>query len=163
MSFTNVKMRTPDGAEYGPVAWEELRQWQQQGRMPPGSIIIDADTGEERQPTSFPELSIPRPPMIVPPPPMQQLYYNSQPQQPNHIIPTRNPNALWAYYLGIFSFCCCGPILGIPAIILGIKGLKTAENIGEGKTHSIIGIVIGSITSLVFTVVLILILANSHF
>ncbi|MEI7832579.1 MAG: hypothetical protein WCJ56_05220 [bacterium] len=143
MSFTNVKMRTPDGAEYGPVTWDELQQWHQQGRVPPGTLLIDADTGEEKLIGDFSQLSVPAP--MIPPPPQ---YYTQQQRQPNHLIPTQNPQALWAYYLSIGSFICCGPLLGIPAVILGILGLGKAREVGEGKTHSIVGIVLGSITSL---------------
>ena len=158
MSFTNVKMRTPDGAEYGPVAWEELQQWHQQGRVPPGAIIVDADTGEEKLTCNFPQLGVPAP--MIPPPPQ---YYTPQQQQPDHMIPTQNPQAVWALCLSIISLLGCGPFLGIPALILGIIGLGKAKEIGEGRTHSIVGIVLGSITSVGYiTLWIVITVAGNH-
>ncbi len=66
------------------------------------------------------------------------------------LIPYRNGAALTAYYLGVFSLAC-GALLGIPALILGIKGLKVAKERPEahGQAHAWIGIVLGSIMTLV--------------
>jgi hypothetical protein len=55
------------------------------------------------------------------------------------IFPTRNPGALWAYYLAVFSLIpVLGIFLGPPAFILGWKGLRAArENPQvEGKIHA---------------------------
>jgi hypothetical protein len=55
------------------------------------------------------------------------------------IIPYKNPPALTAYYLGVFSLIpCFGLLLAIPAFILGIIGLRKArENPGsKGKAHA---------------------------
>ena len=59
-----------------------------------------------------------------------------------------NSSALIAYYLGIFSFLFC--LLGIPAIILGFKGLAYAEKFpqAKGKVHAWVGIICGLITTL---------------
>src|SRR4029450_6742171 len=66
------------------------------------------------------------------------------------LIPYKNTAALTAYYLGIFSIVC-GLILGLPALILGILGLKHADQHPEarGKVHAWIGIVLGSLTTLI--------------
>lgn len=66
------------------------------------------------------------------------------------IIPYKNAAALTAYYLGIFSIVC-GLALGVPALILGIIGLKHAERHPEaqGKVHAWVGIVLGSLTTLI--------------
>lgn len=63
------------------------------------------------------------------------------------IIPYKNPHALIAYYLGIFS---CLPFLGFflgcAAVPLGIIGLKKrkANPLIKGSVHAWIGIVCGS-------------------
>ena len=46
------------------------------------------------------------------------------------VVPYKNPPALIAYYLGLFSlFPCLGGLLGIVAVVLGIIGLRRrAEN-----------------------------------
>lgn len=74
-------------------------------------------------------------------------------QQGDHtggVIPYKNPKALIAYYLGVFSLI---PILGAPlaliAIVLGILGLrdKKANPIIRGTAHAWVGIVLGSLVT----------------
>jgi hypothetical protein len=57
------------------------------------------------------------------------------------VIPYKNPHALIAYYLGIFSLL---PVVGLP---LGISGLTRRKRnpIIKGSAHAIIGIVLGFI------------------
>jgi hypothetical protein len=67
------------------------------------------------------------------------------------MVPTRNPAALAAYYLGIFSLVpFFGALLGPAAFFLGIKGARAVPGTpGQvGKVHAWIGIVLGLITSL---------------
>lgn len=62
------------------------------------------------------------------------------------VIPYKNPSALIAYYLGIFSlFPVVGFPLGIASIVLGFKGLKARrlQPVIKGKAHAIVGIVCG--------------------
>ena len=71
------------------------------------------------------------------------------------VIPYKNAPALIAYYLGIFSLVPCvmglGIVLGIPAIVCGVIGLKKrkANPIVKGSAHAWTGIILGSLTSLV--------------
>lgn len=73
------------------------------------------------------------------------------------IIPYKNAAALTAYYLGIFSILC-GLFLGIPALILGIQGVRYANLHPEvkGKAHAWTGIILGSVTTLVSLALLVL-------
>ncbi|GAB5406657.1 MAG: hypothetical protein Aurels2KO_48880 [Aureliella sp.] len=67
------------------------------------------------------------------------------------IIPYKNPSALTAYYLSVFSLIpCLGLFLGMPAIFLGLKGLKfqKANPQAAGVAHAWVGIILGSLTSL---------------
>jgi hypothetical protein len=69
------------------------------------------------------------------------------------LIPYKNPAALIAYYLGIFSLMpCIGILLAVPAFILGIVGLKQrAKNpVIKGSVHAWIGIVLGALMTLVW-------------
>jgi len=69
------------------------------------------------------------------------------------VIPYKNMPALLAYYLGLFSlFPCLGLFLAIPALVLGIMGLrKRKENPAvKGSVHAWIGIVMGGIFTLVW-------------
>ena len=70
------------------------------------------------------------------------------------IIPYRNPPALIAYYLGIFSLIACIPFVGliglgmsIAAFVCGINGLRRAAQNPEarGRVHAWIGIICGGI------------------
>jgi hypothetical protein len=71
------------------------------------------------------------------------------------IIPTKNSKALLAYYLGVFSIIpCIGSPLGIAAFVLGLQGLKLAKSnpLAKGTVHAWVGIVLGGIFGLLWTV-----------
>lgn len=73
----------------------------------------------------------------------------------NLIIPYKNPCALIAYYLAVFSLIpCIGALLGLAAVILGIIGLVYAHNHegARGRVHAWIGIVVGGFFFLLYTV-----------
>jgi hypothetical protein len=60
----------------------------------------------------------------------------------------RNPSAVTAYYLGIFSLVpLLGIGLGIPAFILGLKGLRYANEHphARGKAHAWAGVIMGAL------------------
>ncbi len=85
------------------------------------------------------------------------------------VIPYKNLPALLAYYLGIFSFIpILGLFLAVPAVILGIIGLKKRrENPAiKGSLHAWIGIIVGGVFLLVwgaFSVLMVVaIVANTH-
>jgi hypothetical protein len=69
------------------------------------------------------------------------------------VIPYKNPQALIAYYLGLFSlFPLIGFFLGIAAFVLGILGLRArAKNPAiKGSIHAWIGIIMGGMMTLVW-------------
>ena len=73
------------------------------------------------------------------------------------LIPYKNAQALWAYYLGIFSLVpCFGIPLGIAALILGIRGLKYADLYPEarGKGHAWTGVILGGICVAAYTLLI---------
>ena len=68
------------------------------------------------------------------------------------LIPTKNPSALTAYYLGIFSIIPCLAIpMGIAAVVLGLRGLKlfNAHPEVRGRPHAWVGIIAGGLFALV--------------
>lgn len=72
--------------------------------------------------------------------------------QTGGVIPYKNPKALTAYYLGIFSFIpLLGFPLGIASIWLGCLGLGAFKRnpIVKGKIHAWIGIVLGFLFMLI--------------
>jgi len=76
------------------------------------------------------------------------------------LIPYRNGLALTGYYLGVFSLVC-GLLLGVPALILGILGLRFANRHpqAKGKAHAWTAIILGTITTLASIVGLFLLFA----
>lgn len=84
------------------------------------------------------------------------------------LIPYKNPPALVAYYLGLFSLLPCFPI-GLIALVLGVIGLRKVRANPEvhGTVHALIGIIMGGFLGLLWTAVTILgvigvIAANHH-
>ena len=77
------------------------------------------------------------------------------------IIPYKNPKALIAYYLGIFSgFPVIGFFLAIPALVLGIMGLRDRNRnpVIKGSIHAGIGIGCGAFFMLLWGAVIVLII-----
>lgn len=80
------------------------------------------------------------------------------------MIPTGNPSALTAYYLGIFSIIPCLAIpMGIAAVVLGIKGLRLVKEQPEvcGRAHALVGIIAGGLFALINIGVLVFVAAAS--
>lgn len=65
------------------------------------------------------------------------------------VIPYKNKHALLAYYFGIFGLVpILGILLAIPAVILGISGLKKKKKdpIIKGSAHAWAGIILGALS-----------------
>ena len=77
--------------------------------------------------------------------PVQQVVVTSD-ETLGGMIPMDNGAAVAAYYLGVFSVIpFIGIALGIPGLILGVKGLRKANEHPEvkGKAHAWVGIICG--------------------
>jgi hypothetical protein len=121
----------------------------------PKPNVPDFDLGPVSQAENTPPAASypPLPQAQAPPPyplPNSPQYYPVYPPADdnllNTLIPSHNPNALTSYYLGIFSILpLIGTIMGIIAVILGIKGLKLAKQYPQvrGTTHAWVGIITG--------------------
>lgn len=98
---------------------------------------------------------------------LDDLAYEEATADYSGLIPTRNKPALWAYYLGLFSFVPgIGLLLGIAAVVLGSQGLARFARHPEvkGKVHAWIGIWLGGFFTLFYvalTIFLIVVLAGS--
>ncbi len=71
------------------------------------------------------------------------------------MIPMKNGAAVAAYYLGVFSVIpFMGIPLGIAGLILGVKGLRKANEHPEvkGKAHAWVGIICGGFFGLAYLV-----------
>jgi hypothetical protein len=76
-----------------------------------------------------------------------------QPDAMETLIPYHNGKALAAYYCGVFGLIpCAGNVLGPIALIFGILGLRyaKAQPTAGGTGHAIAGIVLGTITILLY-------------
>jgi hypothetical protein len=81
------------------------------------------------------------------------------------IIPYKNPQALIAYYCGVFSLIpCIGLILGPVAMFLGVSGLRNSRKnpLVRGQVHAWIGIVLGSLVTIAHVTVVVVLLATRH-
>lgn len=80
------------------------------------------------------------------------------------LIPYRNPSALVAYYLAVFSLIpCLGLPLGLGGLVMGIVGLRYAKLHPEAKgaAHAWTGVILGGLCGIANLVVLILIIAEA--
>jgi hypothetical protein len=98
----------------------------------------------------------PKPPAVPPNmPPPQRPKAGAGDEAVATIIPYRNPMALAAYYMGIFSIIpFLGIFLGAAAFVCGILGLRhAARNKGaHGRAHAAIGIGCGGLFFVIYTV-----------
>jgi hypothetical protein len=103
------------------------------------------------------------------PPPIPTIVPSVSPGEPGQIegdttgglIPYKNPNALTAYYLGLFSLIpFLGIVSGIAAVCLGIKGLRYGKQnpVVKGKVHAWIGIICGGFWALIYTALIVLLI-----
>jgi len=135
-----------DQKEYGRVTAEQLREWIVQRRAN-AQTLVRAEGAADWQPLSaFPEFAAV---LNAPPAYAQSTVTVAAADNPmSAVIPYKNPKALVAYYLAIFSLIpCIGIPLGIAALVLGVLGLKAAKEHPQshGKVHAWIGIILGGL------------------
>jgi hypothetical protein len=148
-----------DGRQYGPFTPEQVNLGIQQGTLYPMGMMA----WYEGLAGWIPLLEVPgvvMPTVITRPPPVPAQIHPMPAMQGDAtggVIPYKNPPALLAYYLGIFSLIpLLGFFLGIAAIILGIQGLRRRRfnPVIRGSVHAWIGIVVGTVIVLVHLFVL---------
>jgi hypothetical protein len=80
------------------------------------------------------------------------------------LIPYKNLQALWAYYLSIFSLIpCLGIPLGVFAVVFGIQGLKHARihPDDKGTAHAWTGIILGGACAVGYTLAILVVVVAS--
>ncbi len=153
-------VRLSSGQQFGPAPMSMIVQWASERRIPNDALLYPEAGGEPRSVFAFEQLSrvLGAPPTVGGP--------LSVPEEADtttsKVIPYRNPPALVAYYFAVFSLLA-GPVLGIPAVILGIMGLrKRMKNPSvHGAAHAWIGIIGGAIISTGYAVLFILIVRRN--
>ncbi len=143
------KILGADQKEYGPVTSEQVRQWIAQRRAN-AQTLVQGEGSTEWQPLSaFPEFATN---LNAPSPLVASTTAAAIEDNPmSKVVPYKNPKALIAYYLAIFSLIpCAGLLLGIAALNLGILGLKAAnaQPNAHGKVHAWVGIILGGLCAL---------------
>lgn len=121
-------------------------------RAPAGAGLPPRDAAAPLVSTPTPNSMNDIPPPIPQPPPVPPTPVENRGDATGGIIPYKNPHALTAYYLGIFSiFPVLGFFLGVAAIALGVSGLKQRKRnpVIRGSVHAWIGIVCGSLSVIV--------------
>ena len=142
MNFRAAWVQNQQGQSFGPADKATILQWIREGRVDGSCTLVNADTRETYSVAAIPELAQAIPVTAL-----------------NVLIP-RNGLALVSYYVGLFSFlglllfALPGPIMGIIAIITGVMGWRraNANPAMRGKAHAITGIICGSITLLLGTI-----------
>lgn len=140
-----------DRKEYGPIDAFQLRQWIAQGRAFADSLVKTDGSNEWKPLNSFPEFAGST--SQVAPPTIGAAGLPTANETISTIIPYKNPQALTAYYLGVFSiFPLLGFFLGTAAFILGIRGLQFARTHpgSKGQVHAWIGIIAGGLFALLY-------------
>ena len=93
-----------------------------------------------------------------------RLFSSSEGDSTGGVIPYKNPKALVAYYLGLFSILpFLGLFLGIAAFVLGILGLRDRKRNPaiKGSLHAGIGIGCGGLMTLVWIAAIVALVASA--
>ncbi|MGA9451987.1 MAG: GYF domain-containing protein [Verrucomicrobiia bacterium] len=149
------KILGSDGHEYGPVSAEQVKKWIAENRVEKKTPVIPEGAPDWVFLQSLPEFAAAfgsppavQPPASRPPPIPSSARAPKSTDGLNAIIPYKNARALAAYYLGVFSVIPpLGALLGIPALVMGISGLRFRRQNPEagGSVHAWIGIVLGGL------------------
>lgn len=149
-----------DGQQRGPFPVSEVNAMLAEGRLAPLSTLAWHEGCPDWIPLSgVAGIMMPGGTDPVPPPlPLPISATSSSPPSESReaavvstVIPYKNPMALAAYYLGIFSLIpFVGGVLAPPAVVLGVLGLRRrrANPLAKGSIHAWIGIVLGLLSVL---------------
>lgn len=157
MDQPQYKIRLSDSREFGPAPLNVVMQWAREGRVPADALLVDAASGEVKSVLAEPGLKT----ILQAPPTVSAGVAPPADSAASVIIPLKNPAALVGYYLSVFAIIA-GPILSIPAVILGIIGLvKRSRNPKiHGIAHAWVAIILGGLITIGWAVLVAAILMN---
>jgi len=163
-----------DGNEYGPVSAEQVKQWIAENRVEKKTPVFPEGGKDWVFLESLPEFAAafaPPPPAaprpgVAPPPraPVDTTKSTSRPileMRDGQENPRENSQAWMAYCLGVVSVVPpFGALVGIPALILGILGLRFLRYHPEvdGRFHAWMGIMLGGVFGLGYLILVALVL-----
>jgi hypothetical protein len=157
MNDAGFRVRLADGREFGPASAEMLAQWAREGRIPrDASVVLDDDS-------LMPAIQHPAiAPVFGAPPVVRPIMAAGRPDAPmSGLIPYRNAPALVGYYVSVASLIpFVGMLLGPVAIVLGVVGFRAyrREPHRKGAAHSWVAIILGSITTVGYWGILLLLI-----
>jgi hypothetical protein len=150
------KVLGTDGNEYGPVSAEQVRQWIAENRVEKKTPVRLEGEADWVFLGSLPEFAAafapgpsaaPQPSAaLLPPAPVRALKSADRPAKDRQSDPRENSRAWTAYCLGVVSVVPpMGAFLGIPALVMGIAGLRFQRRNPEtdGRFQAWMGIVLG--------------------
>jgi hypothetical protein len=158
-SSATFRLRLADGTEFGPAPMELIRQWASQGRVPADAWVTPSNgvppwrAGDDLVLKTMVVQSagaIPTKAAAVTGGPTAAVPEGAE--APG-FFPYKNPHALTGYYLAIFSLIpCIGLLLAIPAIVLGIMGVRAEarEPRRKGGVHAWVAIILGGVMMLLW-------------
>ncbi|MGA3284706.1 MAG: GYF domain-containing protein [Verrucomicrobiota bacterium] len=138
------KILGSDGNEYGPVSAEQIKQWIAENRVEKKTPVIPEGGADWVFLFSLPEFAA----AFAPPPSGSSPIVPSAKATKSADAPAKNVRALVAASLGVFSVIPpFGALLGIPALVMGISGLRFQRRnpAAGGKVHAWIGIILGGL------------------
>ena len=139
------KILGSDGNEYSPVSAEQVKKWIAENRVEKKTPVIPEGEPDWVFLCSLPEFAEDfAPPTTSGPPP----FLRSAKASKSAGAPCKNVRALVASSLGVLSIIPpIGALLGIPALVLGIMGLRFCRRnpAAGGRVLAWIGIVLGGL------------------
>jgi len=150
-------VRTTDQEKLGPVTFEVLCKWRDEGRIT-AATLVRAETATEWTPlgtiSSPGELACDPPPILGPPapPPLPPPL----PSAPRAASAPVSALAIVSFLLGGLGFCTAG-ITSLPGLVAGIAGLRRiqrSEGRLQGRSLAIAGICVSALTFLILPIVL---------
>ena len=157
------KILGADQKEYGPVVAGQICQWIAERRVTAATLTQCEGSSEWLPITAVLEFAEAlrrlSPPIIAAS--ASQPPVATTEDTLGKVIPFKNPKAIWAYYLGLFSIIPgLGIFLGLAAMVLGIQGLLLAHNNPgvRGHIHAWVGIAVGGFFGLGYLALLIVLL-----
>lgn len=145
-----------DGQQQGPFPLSQVNAMLADGRLAPLSTLAWHEGCADWVPLAqvsgvvMPGEPAPvaaTPPAVAVPPLANQP--SSEAAVVSTVIPYKNPMALTAYYLGIFSLIpFLGGVFALPAVVLGVLGLRrrAANPAAKGAVHAWIGMALGTLS-----------------
>ncbi len=136
--------------QYGPIAFEALRQLAGDGLLSPGDLVWHEDLSDW-QPAGQIDGLFQAPAAVGPLPSLPTRATPASPggysQQSRSVGPSQENLAVAALVLGCASFVFFGPVLGIPGLICGKIALRNMRTYGNdtGKGMAQAGVIIGYI------------------